>query len=600
MASRVIFQTLVFLITYVAYAAFHAVRRSLSTVKTSVVAEWTPASFSSNITLSAASRDTWFGHVLCASPAEAEELLGWLDAAFMFSYALGLYISGFVADRHDLRLVLGTGMCLTGVTTFVFGPVVEWLHAYNRAAYILLSIANGFFQATGWPCVVAVMSNWFDKNSRGLVLGLWSSCQSVGNIVGSLLSSSVVDNGYEYAFLLNAVLILASGCTVFCGLVPSPRHVGLPAVDEGDAQTNMGEKVMGLAEGKSQVTAEEGTEMHREKGAISMEALEKFASDQKEAEISQGEKLSNSTVKQQPPSTYVSATNDFAVSSSNHLSSATNNFLTSRNGVVAQVYTLNSEQTTHPEIEVEVEKTAEGEEEALGFIRALLLPGVIPYSLAYAFLKTVNYSFFFWLPFYLSNAFSWSSNTANDLSVWYDVGGIVCGTLAGFMSDRLQRRVLVLLPLLVLAIPTLAIYATLPSMGAMTVNAAILFVNGMLIGGAANLISAAITADLGRQEALQGNSRAMATVTGIVDGTGSLGAALGQVTLPYLQVGWGWHSVFYYLMAAVVVTIVFLLPILVNDVRDLLRKRGVVTESLQSSSKVTSDADISCELTCCE
>lgn len=43
------------------------------------------------------------------------------------------------------------------------------------------------------------------------------------------------------------------------------------------------------------------------------------------------------------------------------------------------------------------------------------------------------------------------------------------------------------------------------------------------------MISSAISADLGRQEALRGSKEALATVTGIVDGTGSIGAAGGQV-----------------------------------------------------------------------
>lgn len=43
------------------------------------------------------------------------------------------------------------------------------------------------------------------------------------------------------------------------------------------------------------------------------------------------------------------------------------------------------------------------------------------------------------------------------------------------------------------------------------------------------MISSAISADLGRQEALQNSQEALATVTGIVDGTGSFGAAAGQV-----------------------------------------------------------------------
>lgn len=50
---------------------------------------------------------------------------------------------------------------------------------------------------------------------------------------------------------------------------------------------------------------------------------------------------------------------------------------------------------------------------------------VLQYSLAYACLKLVNYSFFFWLPFYLSNNYGWKEAEADRLSVWYDVGGIL-------------------------------------------------------------------------------------------------------------------------------------------------------------------------------
>lgn len=62
------------------------------------------------------------------------------------------------------------------------------------------------------------------------------------------------------------------------------------------------------------------------------------------------------------------------------------------------------------------------------------------------------------------------------------------------------------------------------------INAVLLATTGFFIGGPSNMISSAISADLGRQEALRGSQEALATVTGIVDGTGSIGAAAGQVT----------------------------------------------------------------------
>ena len=51
---------------------------------------------------------------------------------------------------------------------------------------------------------------------------------------------------------------------------------------------------------------------------------------------------------------------------------------------------------------------------------------------------------------------------------------------------------------------------------------------GCALGGPASLICAVISADLGRNDKISGNKKALATISGIIDGTGSLGAALGQ------------------------------------------------------------------------
>lgn len=74
---------------------------------------------------------------------------------------------------------------------------------------------------------------------------------------------------------------------------------------------------------------------------------------------------------------------------------------------------------------------------------------------------------------------------------------------------------------------------------------------GFFVGGAANMISATITADLGKQGPIQGNTEALATVTGIVDGTGSVGAAIGQILVPLIQNTYNWFYVFYFFIVLV-------------------------------------------------
>jgi sugar phosphate permease len=62
-----------------------------------------------------------------------------------------------------------------------------------------------------------------------------------------------------------------------------------------------------------------------------------------------------------------------------------------------------------------------------------------------------------------------------------------------------------------------------------------MFFLGFFLNGLNNLISSACAADLGRQESLKGNERATSTVTGIIDGTGTLGSAVGQLIIGMTQ-----------------------------------------------------------------
>jgi len=221
----------VFLLTFFSYSLLHASRKTFSNVKVSISKQWTPSAFNKSIRLPV---EIWSSNHLFPSAEEATLFLGTLDTIFLFSYAVGLFISGIVGDRLNLRWVLSFGMCSSALVVYVFGTVTEWLRFYNKGFYCCLWIVNGLLQSTGWPCVVAVMGNWFGKAGRGVVFGLWSACASVGNILGACLASSVLQYGYEYAFLVTAAVQFAGGIVIFFGLLVSPEEIGLPGIEAGE------------------------------------------------------------------------------------------------------------------------------------------------------------------------------------------------------------------------------------------------------------------------------------------------------------------------------------------------------------------------------
>ncbi|KAJ0669427.1 putative MFS transporter superfamily [Helianthus annuus] len=65
-------------------------------------------------------------------------------------------------------------------------------------------------------------------------------------------------------------------------------------------------------------------------------------------------------------------------------------------------------------------------------------------------------------------------------------------------------------------------------------NVFLMFLSGLLVNRPYTLITTAVAADLGAQSSIKGNSRALATVSAIIDGTGSVGTALGPLLAGYI------------------------------------------------------------------
>lgn len=87
----------------------------------------------------------------------------------------------------------------------------------------------------------------------------------------------------------------------------------------------------------------------------------------------------------------------------------------------------------------------------------------------------------------------------------------------------------------------------------------------MFVNGPYALITTAVSADLGTHSSLKGNSRALATVTAIIDGTGSVGAAIGPLITGYLSEK-SWTAVFTMLMAAALIAGLLLTKLVMAEV----------------------------------
>ncbi|OAY72690.1 putative glycerol-3-phosphate transporter 1 [Ananas comosus] len=460
-------QTIVLVLTFFAYASYHATRKTTSIVKSVLDPETAKLGFAhwpSSYYLRTLHRteDKRLGSANGWAPfstADGTALLGDIDVAFLSIYALGMYFAGHLGDRLDLRILLTTGMVGTGLFTALFGADDSRPLAIDRVAFSCCGVGN-----------------WFGKSKRGLIMGIWNAHTSIGNISGSLIAAALLKYGWGWSFVVPGVIIAVIGLIVFLFLPVSPE-VG---VDE-DEVLKYNEK------------NEEDTEKSERKGSRFVEAWEDS--------------------------------------------------------------------------------------------------GVAPFALCLFFSKLVAYTFLYWLPFYISHTEIdgkyLSNTTAGTLSTLFDVGGVVGGILAGHISDRLDARAMTAAGFMYCAIPALFFYRIYGGIS-LYWNIALMFIAGVFVNGPYSLITTAVSADLGTHSSLNGNSRALATVTAIIDGTGSVGAAVGPLLTGYISAS-SWSAVFTMLMGAALVAGLLLTRLVVAEVSAKIEAKSlsyVAASDLPVSSMV--------------
>ncbi|XP_049824711.1 glucose-6-phosphate exchanger SLC37A2 isoform X2 [Aethina tumida] len=215
-------------------------------------------------------------------------------------------------------------------------------------------------------------------------------------------------------------------------------------------------------------------------------------------------------------------------------------------------------------------------ERAIGFVGACKIPGVIEFSLSLFFSKLVSYTFLYWLPLFINSTNEkMSARLSADISILFDVGGIAGAILAGVVSDKTGMSATTCVGMLILAAPLMIIYQMLSAVS-LPINMFLLIIVGVFVNGPYALITTAVSADLGNHRCLEGNSKAMATVTAIIDGTGSIGAAVGPLLAGFIS-SYSWKYVFIMLMISDILALVLLLRLVKQELSRVqwFRHRGL-------------------------
>lgn len=177
---------------------------------------------------------------------DVEKALGYTDgmlgnilAITAITYGIGKFLMGAVSDRSNARVFMATGLLLTAICNFAFGSVHEGLtiagyHVSNYQLHLFLWSLNGFFQGMGWPPCGRCMGHWYSERERGTTFSIWNTSHNLGGGIAGWLAGAAAHRlgGWEYAFLVPAIIAAIGSLYLFLRLVDTPQSVGLPPIEE--------------------------------------------------------------------------------------------------------------------------------------------------------------------------------------------------------------------------------------------------------------------------------------------------------------------------------------------------------------------------------
>jgi len=143
------------------------------------------------------------GNLSIAAPALKNEFqlsatqLGVLLSSFFWTYAFFLPLSGWLADRLDVKWVLASGFFLWSSATAATGGM------YAFGTLLLARLALGAGESVSYPACSTILSRYFSEHQRGFANASIVAGMALGPAVGTLAGGILMSRfGWRPVFLV--------------------------------------------------------------------------------------------------------------------------------------------------------------------------------------------------------------------------------------------------------------------------------------------------------------------------------------------------------------------------------------------------------------
>lgn len=164
----------------------------------------------------------------------SETELGIIGSVLFFTYAIGKFANGFLADRSNINRFMTTGLLVTALVNLCLGFTNSFI------LFAILWGISGWFQSMGAASCVVGLSRWFSDKERGSFYGFWSASHNIGEALTFIIVASVVSVlGWRYGFLDAGLVGLIGALIIWRFLHDIPQSEGLPALNRPKEKKEM-------------------------------------------------------------------------------------------------------------------------------------------------------------------------------------------------------------------------------------------------------------------------------------------------------------------------------------------------------------------------
>ena len=157
----------------------------------------------------------------------SETELGIIGSVLFFTYAIGKFTNGFLADRSNINRFMSTGLLVTALVNLCLGFVNSFI------LFAVLWGISGWFQSMGAASCVVGLSRWFDDKERGSFYGFWSASHNIGEALTFIIVASVVSAwGWRYGFWGAGMVGIVGALVIWQFFNDNPQSKGLPLVNQ--------------------------------------------------------------------------------------------------------------------------------------------------------------------------------------------------------------------------------------------------------------------------------------------------------------------------------------------------------------------------------